>query len=287
MTERLIVKNFVGIKDLEIEVKKINILIGPQASGKSICAKLLFYFKNFPWDILVAVENEETKRAFDSNCSKRFIEYFPLDSWGNDDFSIEYKMYNIFIKIVRTSNSKSRILITYADFYKQELLQLRKVFKEIRENKVSKDIKYERLSIYAATHYLQKYLSSSICKEASFNQLFIPAGRSFFANLQTSIFSFLYNNNALDPFLKAFGSIYENSKRFNLETIPSKVKEKHSDKKHLQDEINKLVEKSLCGKYIRYKGRDYIETVDHRRISLAKRMSEKYGVKLNAEAKVE
>jgi len=269
MVEKLIIKNFVGIKDLEIEVKKINILIGPQASGKSICAKLLFYFKNFPWDIFSAVENEETKRTFDSNCSKKFIEYFPLDSWGDDDFSIEYKIHSVFIKIVRISSSKSRISITYSDFYKRELAQLRKVFKDSREINISKGIKDERLGSYAARQYLQNYLSTSICKQASFAQLFIPAGRSFFANLQTNIFSFLYTNNALDPFLKAFGSTYENIKRLNLDTVLSRIKEKHLDRKHLQDEINELVEKSLCGKYIRLKGRDYIEAVDHRRISLA------------------
>ncbi|NET05121.1 MAG: AAA family ATPase [Symploca sp. SIO2B6] len=43
MMERLLIENFVGIKKLDIELKKINILIGPQASGKSVCAKLLFY----------------------------------------------------------------------------------------------------------------------------------------------------------------------------------------------------------------------------------------------------
>ena len=45
MAEKFIVKNFVGIKELEIDVKRINILIGPQASGKSVCAKLFFTLK--------------------------------------------------------------------------------------------------------------------------------------------------------------------------------------------------------------------------------------------------
>ncbi|MEP0760932.1 AAA family ATPase [Coleofasciculus sp. FACHB-T130] len=67
MAEKLIIRNFAGIKELEIEVKRINILIGPQASGKSVCAKLLFYFKNFVWEILSSVENEQTKRNLDSS----------------------------------------------------------------------------------------------------------------------------------------------------------------------------------------------------------------------------
>jgi AAA15 family ATPase/GTPase len=95
MTEKLIIKNFAGIQELEIEIKRINILIGPQASGKSICAKLLFYFKNFVWEILSTVENEKTKRDLDSNYSKTFEEYFPPDSWGNYDFLIRYEIANV------------------------------------------------------------------------------------------------------------------------------------------------------------------------------------------------
>ncbi len=57
MTEKLIIKNFAGIKELEIEVKKINILIGPETSGKSICAKLLFYFQDFFKEVSLTVKS--------------------------------------------------------------------------------------------------------------------------------------------------------------------------------------------------------------------------------------
>ena len=82
MVEKLTVKNFAGIEELEIEVKRINIVIGPQASGKSVCAKLIFYFKNFVWKILETVEIEQTNPQLDSSYSQTFQEYFPSDSWG-------------------------------------------------------------------------------------------------------------------------------------------------------------------------------------------------------------
>ena len=46
MTERIIIKKFSCIDNLNAEFKQINIFIGPQASGKSITVKLLFFFKN-------------------------------------------------------------------------------------------------------------------------------------------------------------------------------------------------------------------------------------------------
>ena len=44
----LVIKNFGPIKYFEGSIARVNVLIGPQASGKSTVAKLLFYLKMFP-----------------------------------------------------------------------------------------------------------------------------------------------------------------------------------------------------------------------------------------------
>jgi predicted ATPase len=271
MAEKLIIKNFAGIKELEIEVKRINILIGPQASGKSVCAKLLFYFKNFVWEILSVVENEQTKRNLDSSYSKTFEEYFPPDSWGNYDFFIKYEISNVFIEVSRKQDSKGKILLKYSDFFKKELKGLRSLLRKAKEKSSDKNANYERLDrLYLTRQVLRDNLidslSSSLCKEAAFNQLFIPAGRSFFANLQSNIFSFLSSNNALDPFLRAFGSTYENIKSTRLR-FRNRLGEK--DVREMHDEINRLIEKSLCGKHVHEKGKDFLEVADGRRINVA------------------
>jgi predicted ATP-binding protein involved in virulence len=269
MAEKLIVKNFVGIKELEIDVKRINILIGPQASGKSVCAKLLFYFKDFVWEILSVVENEQTKRHLDSNYSKTFEEYFPADSWGNHDFFIRYEICNLFIEVSRKQDAKGKISLSYSDFFKKELAELRNLLKKVKEKSFDNNARYERLDRLYLTRgflrdFLEEFLVTSLCKEAAFTQLFIPAGRSFFANLQSSIFSFLSSNNALDPFLRAFGSTYE-----NIKGVRFRFRDKLEERKDIQDEIDKLIEQSLCGKHIHEKGKDFLEVADGRRISVA------------------
>jgi predicted ATP-binding protein involved in virulence len=271
MAEKLIVRNFAGIKELEIEVKRINILIGPQASGKSVCAKLLFYFKNFVWEILSVVENEQTKRNLDSSYSKKFEEYFPPDSWGNYDFFIKYEISNVFIEISRKQDSKGKISLNYSDYFKKEITGLRSLLRKAKEKSSDKNANYERLDrLYLTRQFLRDKLidslSSSLCKEAAFNQLFIPAGRSFFANLQSNIFSFLSSNNALDPFLRAFGSTYENIKNARLR-FRNRLEEK--DVREMHDEINRLIERSLCGKHVHEKGKDFLEVADGRRINVA------------------
>jgi hypothetical protein len=266
MAEKLTVKNFGGITDLEIEIKRINILIGPQASGKSVCAKLLFYFKNFVWEILLVVVNEQTKRTLDSNYSKKFAEYFPPDSWGKQDFFLRYEVANIFIEVSRKKESKGKIVLSYSELFKKEFTELRNLFKKIRTHFSEEYPKYMSLDRFTTSLMLRDIfvdsLVTSIGREAAFRQLFIPAGRSFFANLQNNIFSFLSSNNVLDPFLREFGSIYENIKGEGLYID-------RLENKDIQEEIDKLIENSLCGKHVHEKGKDFLEVPDGRRISIA------------------
>ena len=67
------------------------------------------------------------------------------------------------------------------------------------------------------TFKFNELVSNKVSETLSYNQIFIPAGRSFFSNLQSSIFSFFSSNKSLDPFLIQFGSTYESFKRISTE----------------------------------------------------------------------
>ncbi|NEO71466.1 AAA family ATPase [Moorena sp. SIO3H5] len=299
MVEKLTVKNFAGIEELEIEVKRINIVIGPQASGKSVCAKLLFYFKNFVWKILATVENEQSEHYLDSNYSQTFQEYFPPDSWGDHNFYIKYEISNVFIEITRSKENINKINLNYSEFFKNlkgNLLEERNNSKIlqyvinslIKNNKNSDNITSSLkdidilLEIERAKKNLEsnetiikqsfsreqsiEFLSSSLCDEAVYTQLFIPAGRSFFANLQSSIFSLISNKSVIDPFMSEFGSTYEVIRRLNARIInePEDIKEKE-----INDEIETLIKDVLCGEHIQEEGEDFLKMEDGRRISIA------------------
>ncbi len=48
--QKIIIKNFRQIPYAEIEIKKLLLLIGEQASGKSTLAKLIYFFKSLKED---------------------------------------------------------------------------------------------------------------------------------------------------------------------------------------------------------------------------------------------
>lgn len=62
---KLTVKNFGPVKELELEIKDYCLFIGPQASGKSTIAKLVYYF--------LSLKDEVTQYVMDAVSKKRMI----------------------------------------------------------------------------------------------------------------------------------------------------------------------------------------------------------------------
>ncbi len=60
--ETLVVKNFLVIKEASLDVKKINIIIGSQGTGKSVLAKTLYLLKNLENLILQWLVKQHLKR---------------------------------------------------------------------------------------------------------------------------------------------------------------------------------------------------------------------------------
>lgn len=270
--EKIEIKDFVGIKDITLEIKRINILIGPQASGKSIVAKLLFYFKSFISEIINSAERAKHKRDLDKDFKRRFEGYFPSSSWGNKNFKIRYSIDQEFIEVYRKSRTKknsSEIVLNYSDFYKNEFSELRNFMQKQAEKVAEQDMHVSILNRYDVIYDIQRSflyrVTEKLDKVATFSQLYIPAGRSFFANLKSSIFTFLSENNAVDPFLIEFGTYYENMKTpIRLSRLRRSI-----DSKQLNDEIALLNKKILCGKYLQEDGEDYLELDEGRKISIA------------------
>lgn len=212
MSELLSVSNFAGLEKINIEFKKLNVFIGPQASGKSITIKLAYFFKDMFSDLIDSISENENLNTFKSDQVDKFIKFFPKRSWKSGDFIITYELRNnISICLKREGEKKPRI-----DFSPELLSSISKVkrfYKGLSEERYR--LRLENIPLSRRMEFedrLNKEFFKYINKDGDlFNggQFFIPAGRSFFSNLQDSIFSFLKENKVLDPFLIEFGSNYE------------------------------------------------------------------------------
>jgi len=87
----LTVKNFSVIKDATLEFGKITVLIGPQASGKSLLCKLAYFFGREV--IKIAVDMAVHRIPFaelKSTVEKEFTKWFPRGGWGTDCWTIRF-----------------------------------------------------------------------------------------------------------------------------------------------------------------------------------------------------
>lgn len=264
MIEKISIDNFGGLKKLEFELKNINILIGPQASGKSISVKLMYFFKSFVSEILKSIENNETKRQLDSKQKERFTTYFPKEAWPKGNFKIEYLIGENWIKVERKA-SKS-LNFSYSNDYRKLLEKGRKIFKD-EQKKIEKEpsIPSYRISINTREKF-NECVSKTFSEKVNYSQYFVPAGRSFFANIQSSIFSFLSNNKSLDPFLIEFGSFYESFKRFAYDP---NFEDSSKSKKRFNKKFDNLINEIMNGSFKREKDKDYIIHNDSRKVNLS------------------
>jgi predicted ATPase len=252
MSERLIIHNFAGIESLTIELRRINILIGRQASGKSICAKLCYFFKDVHKEMVNAIGREEDWNSFSERMSKTFNSFFSFEAWQGDRSSIRYELDEHWVTVGYSHNQSATIL--FSPTYQAEFERLKVLRNQPSLNPYGHDAIREQRALLEDS-------SSHMGAEFVRDQVFVPAGRSFFSVLQINMFSLMRAEIKLDPFLLRFGQTYENIRDW-LPNLRPFFRQKSSL-------IEPLVSKILTGKYVRQNGKDYLENPDGRLIEVA------------------
>ena len=90
MNERLIVKSFGPVKDLDILFKKVTLFIGDQGTGKSCVAKL---FSMFKWTEKVLSQKKYKLSYFEqyNRFQKMLCKYHRIESFVNESSYIKFE----------------------------------------------------------------------------------------------------------------------------------------------------------------------------------------------------
>lgn len=255
----LSISNFLGLKRVSINLKRINIFIGPQAQGKSVISKLIYFFKELPSSIFDAAIEGKDKRQFDSACKERFFSIFPVYVWEKIPFLIHYNYgpYTVSIENIRVTPSKCKFSFTYTETIGKALVAGRKsakdnVMHDVGVRGISRSNPAMRVGVWQA---VANVLYKNSVDPKIEQMIYIPAGRSFFANLHRNLFSFISSNIPIDYFLKEFGSVYERTRGDFFRVQANKSRSKT---------VTNIVHELLCGTYVVEKGQDWIEGVNGR-----------------------
>ena len=208
--ETLRIKNFRGLKDVTIEVGDFTVLIGPQASGKSVIAKLLYYFRGaierFKYLVVVAKDIDTVKRREVTE----FLKYFPLNRQPAGEFECSYSCGDYQIRLT-SSDHASQVAIDYSPFLAGLIGELLAIVGERGEKRSSGG--GNSLGSVLLSLDIKQVISRTLHSDALYavagETRFVPAARGFFATLQNSIFGLLSENANIDPIVSEFGRLYE------------------------------------------------------------------------------
>lgn len=187
--QRITVRHFGPIEDATIDIKPLLVLIGPQASGKSTLAKLIYFFQQLPLEFFTRFYQSE-REFMDMTqdlivpIREKFYDFFG-STFHLPDFTIVYhysegRTLTLSLKQTKKIDAHfSEDFFTKSDKkalcgYKKELLQIKK---EIAENSSDsrKLVLDERQLHYL--HALNDKINEIFCNDHN-DQLFILAGRN-------------------------------------------------------------------------------------------------------------
>ncbi len=182
--KKIYISQFMAIQEAEIEINKALLLIGEQASGKSTIAKLIYFFKSLPQDLLYLIyENiDSTKNLealFRQEVQNKFYNFFG-STRHLPDFQIKY-FYSSdkYIELSLHPDKSLKFFLAkslYQSTFYKDVPPLTQALKKFSSKK---DI-FELREFQAAVKKLERFINNLF--EEPHTPLFIPAGRNITVN---------------------------------------------------------------------------------------------------------
>jgi AAA ATPase domain len=199
------VSNFSCIEQASMELGRLTVIIGPQASGKSVLCKLAFFLFECAARQREALFKRESLDKFKTSIKERFVEWFPREAWGAKQFKIELTAGDYSVTLSRktyagkiSDDFRVKLSPTFEVNY-GALLADRERMKKPAED----DDDFE--ADYRYSNVIRSSMAKLFGKDLVATQAFVPAGRSFFTSLGKAIAAFEHGR---DPLTLRFGRMY-------------------------------------------------------------------------------
>ncbi len=253
--ETIKVTGFLNLKSATMETGTITVLIGEQAAGKSILAKLQYFFWKYQSDLFqIKVLSKENIDSYNKNKADELFQLFSLTNKNPEIFKIEYENKDIEICIERIIEGDTPIVTTsdfLKDLYEEKKLDYNKYKQDIEENQTEEEgssFEYRARPYWISNHERMKFHRSIP------TVLYVPAIRSFFSTIKENVFTLLAEEaESLDPLMIEFGYFFERAKRIN------KRRRFLEEKKTIRPGV-RIIKDILKGDFIQEDDEDIIRT---------------------------
>ena len=265
--QKLILRHFGPIKDINLDVKDILILNGLQSSGKSTLAKVIYMFKELPNSIFKFIVSdkfkvEEFEKSLVIILRLQFLSIFGTTKHF-DKFYMRYDYCDDKHIEVKKDLRSGHAYIKFSYTLKKEIKNVVKKYKEItdstKQHLLDIDISYMQINKIEILQKVKQELK--IIFQEKHETIFIPAGRSLVStlsgelkNIESYNFDYLMKDFVQrifymrDIFSKNLDEILEDRKRLSSAPI-------NFDKVKL---AQKIITNILQGKYVYENGEEKI-----------------------------
>ncbi|EMW7172850.1 AAA family ATPase [Vibrio fluvialis] len=260
---RLILDEFITLKNIDVELNKLTVFIGPQASGKSILAKLFYYFNEFALDILFdCIKDNNRKQELDNQLINKFKDLFSDVMWKDKSFNITFQYSDSHSITLNKPTERSTLKVELSEITKLFFVKSKKEFIKMQSESPLASLKSRRRDFNDFKFDVMTEIHNGnelLCFNA-----YIPAARAFFSVLSDRIFSAINESNTSDIMIAEFGHVYNFSKEVQEKNISTslleQIKKENAQHKENYDDIDELIYKVLKGKYVQINGDDFLET---------------------------
>lgn len=273
--ESLKISNFLILKDIDIPIKKYNLVIGPQAIGKSVVAKVLYFIYQIPTLIENNIYNSATSKDIQEALKDNFKALFPASYWSYKIFEITYKLDDLVIKIYNKEDHRSSIFIDFSKTYSSELekiinisalfsLELKSRLRDIKSDSQD-DFKFHIDNTFLKRKIFAEAIEKSLFKSffEKKNPEFVPASRALYSILSDKPVTFS-SGIEIDSLFNKFAVSYERYKDLYQYCL---VENPKTSTEQIINQVHKFSEKILKGKYLYKDKKDWL-SINNQRISV-------------------
>ncbi len=269
--EVITVKNFMVIKEATMKCGDITVLVGEQARGKSLLAKLRYFFWNYQeglinvYSIITDIDNKNATyiKEYNQDRINEFLKFFPNIENMKDEFSVKFQSSEISISIKRDKKD-SKIKISCPKYLRDILKSTREAYDTMNMRLIydylGKDLKGNSEDVLKDSlekkpgNLMDKRVELFFENIASYSTpsvLYVPAQRLFLATIQENPFKMLDSQNYnFDLTLKQFGVFWG---------IRKKIFSKEFKNPKRNKSWFKMAKNILDGDYIHRNDTDYIK----------------------------
>lgn len=252
------VRDFSCIDSGELTLARLTLLIGAQASGKSVISKLVYFFEELILHQQKDAQIETSWDAFHAFVIAEFKRQFPPSAWGMKTFLIEFDTGPISFRIERKRPWRKKVseelYFTSSSWFEENFRSTAESYlQQLRD--LNQDRHSSRWQVsYKVQEEARQRLSDALGDEHIVAQIFVPAGRSFFTSVGKAIAVF-DQGGMLDPVTRDFGRFWAVARDAHY----SEVGDDDPQQRVLMEEI-------FGGRLAVDRDMEYVESDDGRRV---------------------